>query len=71
MDEIYIIMHAQKVLNNIFFTSEKKARNYIMMQNPKRRFKEFPDNIFTDKNYGATFKIIKLMDVNYSINIEP
>jgi hypothetical protein len=65
MDEVWIIIHAQKVLNNVFFTSEKAARNYIKMQYPKRRFKEIPDNTFTDTNYGATFKITRLLIVNF------
>ena len=56
----WIILHANHPLDNLCFSSEAAARNWLKMTNSKKRFKEFPDNVFTCKQYGSKFKIIKL-----------
>lgn len=56
----FVIMFQKKPLNNILFQSNKEARNYIKMQNPKRRFKEFEENVFVCSRYGTIFEIVEL-----------
>lgn len=56
----FVIMFQKKPLKNILFQSDKEARNYIKMQNPKRKFKEPKENVFVCSRYGTTFEIIEL-----------
>jgi len=60
MDKAYAIMHKGAVHLNMFFTSEEKARNWIKMTYPKRRFKEPIHNKFICAYYGTTFTIVEL-----------
>jgi len=56
----FVIMFQKKPLKNILFQSDKEARNYIKMQNPKRKFKEPKENVFVCSRYGTTFEIVEL-----------
>ena len=56
----FVIMFQKKPLKNILFQSDKEARNYIKMQNPKRTFKEPKENVFVCSRYGTTFEIVEL-----------
>ena len=56
----FVIMFQKKPLKNILFQSDKEARNYIKMQNPKRTFKEPKKNVFVCSRYGTTFEIVEL-----------
>lgn len=57
---VFVIMHQKKPLKNILFKTVKEARNYIKMQNPKRKFKEPKENVFICSRYGTTFEIVGL-----------
>jgi hypothetical protein len=63
-EELCIILHGGKPLNNRIFTSINSARNYVKMTYPRRRFSEPKDNVFLDKNYGAKFEIVELQNNN-------
>ena len=56
----WCIIHQNKPLKNILFKSDKEARNYIKMQNSKRKFKEPNENVFVCLRYGTTFRIVEL-----------
>lgn len=56
----FVIIFQKKPLKNILFQSDKEARNYIKMHNPKRTFKEPKENVFVCSRYGTTFEIIEL-----------
>ena len=56
----FAIMFQKKPLKNILFQNIEEARNYIKMQNPKRKFKEPKENVFVCSRYGTTFEIIEL-----------
>jgi hypothetical protein len=57
MESIFIIMHKKVVFNEVFFTSAEEARNYIVFNYPKRKFKRPNENTFICANYGTTFNI--------------
>ena len=56
----YIIMHQGKPWRNLLFTDVNQARNYIVMQMSKRKFKEIRPNVLSCTRYGSTFEIIEL-----------
>lgn len=56
----FVIMFQKKPLKNILFKSDKEARNYIKMENPKRTFREIKENVFVCSRYGTTFEIVEL-----------
>ena len=60
MREAFIILHKSKPLDNLVFECIERARNYIKMKNPRRKFEEAPENTFCCKRYGSMFKIIEL-----------
>jgi hypothetical protein len=57
MQSVFIIMHKKVVYKGVFFTSAEEARNYILFNYPKRRFKRPNENTFICANYGTTFNI--------------
>ena len=56
----WTIMHKQKPLKNILFKTPEEARNYVKMNNPKRKFLEPFKNVFVCSRYGTRFEIIEL-----------
>jgi hypothetical protein len=54
---IFIIMHKKVVYKDIFFVSAEEARNYIVFNYPKRRFKRPNENTFICAKYGTIFNI--------------
>lgn len=59
-DNVYVIMHKNVVHKGNFFLSNEAARNWVKMNNPKRKFKEPTENMLVCTYTGATFKIVKL-----------
>lgn len=53
-------MHANKVLNNLFFDSDSQAKNYLKFLSPKRKWKRPDDNTFVCVLSGAIFRIKEL-----------
>lgn len=62
MTGIFIIMHKNKVLGELYFTSLEKARNYIKFLFRYKTFNEPEENKFVCRQYGTTFKIIELLN---------
>lgn len=61
MKNIFVIMHKNVVHKGSFYLSAEEARNWIKMNNPKRKFKEPEKNVLVCTYSGATFKIIELL----------
>ena len=57
MKPLYIIMKGKKVYESKYFPNVEKARNFIKMRNPSRRFKEPEENKFVCTRFGTTFEI--------------
>ena len=53
----FVIMNKGKVYENILFTSQEEARNFIKMRYPKRNFKETVENVLVCAYYGTKFII--------------
>lgn len=60
MKTVFLILHQGKVYKNRFFTNYERTRNFIVMEYPKRKFKEVEDDVFVCSRYGTTLKIIEL-----------
>ena len=53
----FVIINKGKVYENILFTSQEEARNFIKMKYPKRNFKEPIENVLVCAYYGTKFII--------------
>ena len=55
-----IILHKGKVLDNTYFNSVHRARNYVKMKFPKRVFGEPVMDKLVCKQYGSTYEIVEI-----------
>lgn len=58
----FVILHKNRIFNNVYFNNEEEAYNYICMRNPRKTFtKWYGQNVFIANKSGSKFEIVGIV----------